>query len=82
VEFRREAVLGMINTGDQLLRTGLPGADDEGLTRVPLKLFSEAEQDELLSLLHAYLWDPAAPHDEQWHRSPGKIMTLWSVLEV
>jgi len=64
----------------ELLRTGLRRAEDEGLTRVPLKLFSYAEQDELLSLLHAYLWDASAPHDEQWHRSPGKIMTLWAEL--
>jgi len=64
----------------ELLRTGLRRADDEGRTRVPLKLFSAAEQDELLALLHAYLWDTAAPHDEQWHRSPGNIMTLWAEL--
>ena len=31
-------------------------------------------------LLHAYLWDTAAPYDDEWHRSPGNIMTLWAEL--
>ncbi|MEU4607428.1 DUF3883 domain-containing protein [Kribbella sp. NPDC023972] len=63
-----------------LLRTGLARADAEGRARVPLKLFSPAEQDELQALLHAYLWDTAAPHADDWHRSPGNIMTLWAEL--
>lgn len=45
-----------------------------------MKLFPADEQEELLGLLHAYLWDTAAPHDDQWHRSPGNIMTLWAEL--
>ncbi len=64
----------------ELIRLGLSRADAQGRVRVPLKLYSEDEQDELLTLLHAYLWDTAAPHDEEWHRSPGNIMTLWAEL--
>lgn len=64
----------------ELLRVGLGRADDQRRSRVPLKLYSAAEQAELLTLLHAYLWDTAAPHDDQWHRSPGNIMTLWAEL--
>lgn len=64
----------------ELLTRGLTRAHDEGRARVPLALFSSGEQDELLTLLHAYLWDTAAPHDGQWHRSPGNIMTLWAEL--
>ena len=64
----------------ELIRAGLARADDAGLARLPLKLYSAEEQDELLTLLHAYLWDTAAPHDGEWHRSPGNIMTLWAEL--
>ncbi len=64
----------------ELIRTGLARADGAGLARVPLKLYSADEQEELLTLLHAYLWDTAAPHDGEWHRSPGNIMTLWAEL--
>ncbi|MFC5008718.1 protein NO VEIN domain-containing protein [Dactylosporangium cerinum] len=63
-----------------LLRTGLGRADAKGRAQVVLKLFSPAEQEELVALLHAYLWDTAAPHDNDWHRSPGNIMTLWAEL--
>lgn len=63
-----------------LLRLGLERADEQDRVRVPLKLYSPSEQDELLGLLHAYLWDTATPHDDQWHRSPGNIMTLWAEL--
>jgi hypothetical protein len=63
-----------------LIRLGLKRADEQERIRVPLKLYSPSEQDELLGLLHAYLWDTAAPHDDQWHRSPGNIMTLWAEL--
>jgi hypothetical protein len=64
----------------ELIRTGLARADDDGPARLPLKLYSAEEQDELLTLLHAYLWDTATPHDGEWHRSPGNIMTLWAEL--
>lgn len=64
----------------ELLLVGLRRADEQGRARVPLKLFSRDEQDELLTLLHAYLWDTAAPYNEEWHRSPGNIMTLWAEL--
>ncbi|GGD10622.1 hypothetical protein [Nocardioides daphniae] len=47
----------------ELIRAGLTRADDAGLARVPLKLYPAEEQEELLTLLHAYLWDTAAPHD-------------------
>jgi 3'-phosphoadenosine 5'-phosphosulfate sulfotransferase (PAPS reductase)/FAD synthetase len=47
----------------ELLVVGLRRADEEGRARVPLKLFSSDEQHELLTLLHAYLWDTAAPHN-------------------
>ena len=63
-----------------LLRLGLDRAHYEGRARVPLNLFTAAEREELLALLHAYLWDTAAPHDDPWHRSPGNIMTLWAEL--
>lgn len=64
----------------ELIRAGLARADDAGLARVPLKLYPAEEQEELLALLHAYLWDTAAPYDDDWHRSPGNIMTLWAEL--
>jgi len=64
----------------ELIRAGLGRADDDGRARVPLKLYPPEEQEELLTLLHAYLWDTAAPYDEDWHRSPGNIMTLWAEL--
>lgn len=64
----------------QLIRAGLARADAAGLARVPLKLYPPEEQEELLTLLHAYLWDTATPYDEDWHRSPGNIMTLWAEL--
>lgn len=63
-----------------LIRAGLSRADELGRARVPLKLYPPEEQEELLTLLHAYLWDTAAPYDEEWHRSPGNIMTLWAEL--
>src|SRR6187200_2815882 len=31
--------------------------------------YSAEEQEELLTLLHAHLWDTAAPYDDEWHRS-------------
>lgn len=64
----------------ELIRAGLGRADDAGRARVPLELYTADEQEELLTLLHAYLWDTAAPYDEEWHRSPGNIMTLWAEL--
>lgn len=64
----------------ELIRAGLARADDAGLARVPLKLYPAEEQEELLALLHAYLWDTATPYDDDWHRSPGNIMTLWAEL--
>ena len=64
----------------ELIRAGLGRADDDGRARVPLKLYPPEEQEELLTLLHAYLWDTAAPYAEDWHRSPGNIMTLWAEL--
>lgn len=64
----------------ELIRAGLARADDAGLARVPLKLYPAEEQEELRALLHAYLWDTAAPYDDEWHRSPGNIMTLWAEL--
>ncbi|QBR91829.1 DUF3883 domain-containing protein [Nocardioides euryhalodurans] len=63
-----------------LIRAGLSRADQLGRARVPLKLYPAEEQEELLALLHAYLWDTAAPYDDDWHRSPGNIMTLWAEL--
>lgn len=63
-----------------LIRAGLSRADQLGRARVPLKLYPAEEQEELLTLLHAYLWDTAAPYDDGWHRSPGNIMTLWAEL--
>lgn len=63
-----------------LIRAGLSRADELGRARVPLKLYPAEEQEELLTLLHAYLWDTAAPYDDDWHRSPGNIMTLWAEL--
>ena len=63
-----------------LIRAGLSRADQLGRARVPLKLYPAEEQEELLTLLHAYLWDTAAPYDDDWHRSPGNIMTLWAEL--
>lgn len=63
-----------------LIRAGLRRADEPGRTRVPLKLYPPEEQEELLTLLHAYLWDTAAPYEDEWHRSPGNIMTLWAEL--
>lgn len=63
-----------------LIRAGLSRADELGRARVPLKLYPPEEQEELLTLLHAYLWDTAAPYDDDWHRSPGNIMTLWAEL--
>lgn len=63
-----------------LIRAGLSRADELGRARVPLKLYPAEEQEELLTLLHAYLWDTAAPYDDEWHRSPGNIMTLWAEL--
>lgn len=63
-----------------LIRNGLQRADELGRARVPLKLYPTEEQEELLTLLHAYLWDTAAPYDDDWHRSPGNIMTLWAEL--
>ena len=59
-----------------LIRAGLSRADQLGRARVPLRLYPAEEQEELLALLHAYLWDTAAPYDDDWHRSPGNIMTL------
>ncbi|MEV5003797.1 protein NO VEIN domain-containing protein [Nocardioides sp. LML1-1-1.1] len=64
----------------ELIRAGLARADAAGLARVPLKLYPSEEREELLTLLHAYLWDTAAPYDDDWHRSPGNIMTLWAEL--
>ncbi len=64
----------------ELIRAGLQRADQLGRTRVPLKLFPAEDQEELLTLLHAYLWDTAAPYDDEWHRSPGNIITLWAEL--
>jgi hypothetical protein len=63
-----------------LIRAGLSRADQLGRARVPLKLYPAEEQEALLTLLHAYLWDTAAPYDDDWHRSPGNIMTLWAEL--
>lgn len=63
-----------------LIHAGLSRADDQGRARVPLKLYPAEEQEELLTFLHAYLWDTAAPHNDEWHRSPGNIMTLWAEL--
>ncbi|GGO85400.1 hypothetical protein GCM10011584_05280 [Nocardioides phosphati] len=63
-----------------LIRAGLSRADELGRARVPLKLYRPKEKEELLTLLHAYLWDTAAPYDDEWHRSPGNIMTLWAEL--
>ncbi len=63
-----------------LIRAGLSRADELGRARVPLKLYRPEDQEELLTLLHAYLWDTAAPYDDEWHRSPGNIMTLWAEL--
>ena len=63
-----------------LIRAGLSRADELGRARVPLTLYPAEEQEELLTLLHAYLWDTAAPYDDGWHRSPGNIMTLWAEL--
>lgn len=63
-----------------LLRVGLSRANSNGRARVSLDLYSTAERDDLLSLLHAYRWDTSAPHDDEWHRSPGNIMTLWAEL--
>lgn len=62
----------------ELIRAGLQRADQLGRTRVPLKLFPAEDQEELLTLLHAYPWDTAAPYDDEWHRSPGNI--LWAEL--
>lgn len=59
----------------ELIRAGLQRADQLGRTRVPLKLFPAEDQEGLLTLLHAYLWDTAAPYDDEWHHSPGNIMT-------
>ena len=59
----------------ELIRAGLARADETGLARVPLKLYPAEEREELLTLLHAYLWDTSAPYDEEWHRSPGNIVT-------
>lgn len=66
-----------------LIQLGLKRADEQARAGVQLKLYSSGEQEELLELLHAYLWDTAAPHDNEWHRSPGNIMTLWvELLEI
>lgn len=63
-----------------LIRAGLSRADELGRARVPLKFYPPEEQETLLMLLHAYLWDTAAPYDDDLHRSPGNIMTLWAEL--
>jgi hypothetical protein len=54
-----------------LIRAGLSRADQLGRARVPLKLYPAEEQVELLTLLHAYLWDTAAPYDETGTAPPA-----------
>jgi uncharacterized protein DUF3883 len=64
----------------ELLRSGLARADSLQRRQVRLAAYPAADQEELVTLLHAYLWDTAAPYDKDWYRSPGNIMTLWAEL--